>query len=863
MSGRNDFRLSLTKFLHACPSVQRLKFDCAPETLSTDTEHLLLKYGVLPAPGAPYNSTKTNPNSETNIKCLRRIAEEIASTAYMPQSYAPEAYLMAVEILNNRPLSRSSTGETRNQRFDPTACPPPYIPPFASVRYEAPTHQKINPNKGTKTWRWGIYAGTDSARGGYKIIDPLTPADRHLVFRRNVYVDHNVHLISPTRWKRLTMNLAPYALADDYISTDLDLAQADWTENRHPRPQPTTSLTPQGLLQKQREKKARTRRKNRLTKPKTPTQPPPPRQHIQNSQHGTTPPPAPTGVYQYTKADLVHIPASDIQLPNTYRVSPTCPYRQLIREADQHELHRQIEVFNIYQRGYPPRDTKLLRTVMDRNPKTEDGTGMCTRIKSRLCLQGNRMIPGVHFDPEQLSTPVHLPVSMNILLTFASLHRFKLFSGDCDSAYLQGTARREIWIEPSPWHRRYYRDVMHQPLKEGEKLLLTGNLYGDPAAGRRWNTKLDAILKRHGFTPLPQDPCLYRYADGEGFRVILLIHVDDALGAQNDDRKWKPLAAKLSKELRIQAFQQPKVFCGIRIHRETNGSYSIDQTPKITALHHLHYHGPDIPVYEPYKKNWKPSQDDTPLTDDETHQQLSIIGKLLNLSTTTRPDIPQFLQRITKDQRKLQRAHKHALQTTIAYLYTTKDERLNFNPDVTMEPLTLYSDSSFATKEDHRSYQGHVIMLYGSPIHWQTKIIRSVVKSPNEAEYIALSTGGDFAQWIPAVVSFIFDEPKLTMQLKGDNDTSMSIVRNKFITRKTRHFNVIFHAIKEQYEKGIIRLNRVDTLMNLADFFTKTWSRPTLEVFRSIFLINPTYTPSKLQRAKLYAKWINKTQNRE
>lgn len=94
---------------------------------------------------------------------------------------------------------------------------------------------------------------------------------------------------------------------------------------------------------------------------------------------------------------------------------------------------------------------------------------------------------------------------------------------DAITAFLQGELTEEIFMEQPDC----YTDGTKKVCK------LNRAVYGLKQAGRQWNLKLDAALKKFGLIRCKTDPCIYFSGN---LKLIIAIYVDDFLIFQ---KKWR------------------------------------------------------------------------------------------------------------------------------------------------------------------------------------------------------------------------------------------------------------------------------------------------------------------------------------
>ncbi len=88
------------------------------------------------------------------------------------------------------------------------------------------------------------------------------------------------------------------------------------------------------------------------------------------------------------------------------------------------------------------------------------------------------------------------------------------------------------------------------------------------------------------------------------------------------------------------------------------------------------------------------------------------------------------------------------------------------------------------------------------------------------------------AVWIQRLLSEIKNcEPK-TVQIRCDNQSSISLIRNPEHHQKTKHIEVKYFLVRDQQKAGRINVTYIGTEDQLADMLTKPLPRPRLEDLR-------------------------------
>lgn len=182
-----------------------------------------------------------------------------------------------------------------------------------------------------------------------------------------------------------------------------------------------------------------------------------------------------------------------------------------------------------------------------------------------------------------------------------------------------------------------------------------------------------------------------------------------------------------------------------------------------------------------------------------------LIGALLHLANTTRPDISfisGYLSRFMQDPCKL---HWTAAKHVIRYLKATKELGIVYTRGIDHElGIHGYTDSDFAADvTDRTSTSGYVFMHSGGAVSWKSKKQDVIAQSTVEAEYIAMSYIRE-ALWLKRMLQDL-SITKNSMVLFADNQGAMSLCENDVINDRSKHIDVKFHFIKDHIKNGNIK----------------------------------------------------------
>jgi hypothetical protein len=138
---------------------------------------------------------------------------------------------------------------------------------------------------------------------------------------------------------------------------------------------------------------------------------------------------------------------------------------------------------------------------------------------------------------------------------------------------------------------------------------------------------------------------------------------------------------------------------------------------------------------------------DSPDHNPKDYEYRQVIGKLLNLEKSTRPDISCAVHQCARHCANPKIQHTAAVKRIGRYLLGTKGKGLIMKPN--QEGMNCWVDASNASEWNNktassgpntaRSRMGYIITYAGFPMHWSSKMQTEIALSTTEAEYIALS----------------------------------------------------------------------------------------------------------------------------
>ena len=135
--------------------------------------------------------------------------------------------------------------------------------------------------------------------------------------------------------------------------------------------------------------------------------------------------------------------------------------------------------------------------------------------------------------------------------------------------------------------------------------------------------------------------------------------------------------------------------------------------------------------------------------------------------------------------------------------------------------LQAYCDSDFAGDvHTRKSTTGFVVFYCGGPISWCSRKQDIVTQSSTEAEYVAAAECCKQLLYLKSLIEEVTCKT-IKINLNIDNQSSIKLIKNGIINRRSKHIDVKYHFIHDLYEDKIINIKYCQTEKQIADILTK------------------------------------------
>lgn len=448
-----------------------------------------------------------------------------------------------------------------------------------------------------------------------------------------------------------------------------------------------------------------------------------------------------------------------------------------------------------------------------------DANGQVARYKARLVARGFTQKEGT--DYTQTYAPVARFAVVRLLLAMSVIFGWKTRHIDIKSAYLNGKLAEELYMKLPT-------------LRKNEKariVKLLRPIYGLKQSGHNWNEALDDFLVEAGFTRLKSSNCTYRY----DFCTFLVVYVDDIIIFSRYQKTINRVGQLIQDRFEARDLGEITHFLGVNIERDAEGGVKMNQGTYIRELLERYGLQECRPAYVPLEPGNPMSSKDSPKTDDERQEMKNVpyrelVGSLGYISQCTRPDIAFAVSKLAQFSVNPGRKHWNEAKRTLRYLGNTINYCLYYGRE---EPnIKLWSDADWAGDTDDRhSFTGTIAALGGNIFDWKASKQKCIATSTMEAEYIAMSNAAKEANWLQMFIKELQLEKWIGIpyELFCDNRAAIDFAKNRIERSKTKHIDIAFHNVREKIDNGVLILNYVPSVSNVADILTKAMSRKGYE----------------------------------
>ena len=136
--------------------------------------------------------------------------------------------------------------------------------------------------------------------------------------------------------------------------------------------------------------------------------------------------------------------------------------------------------------------------------------------------------------------------------------------------------------------------------------------------------------------------------------------------------------------------------------------------------------------------------------------------------------------------------------------------------------LVGFSDFDWGgSLDDRKSTSGNCFSFGSGLITWSSKKQSIVSLSSTKAEYVAVTSACTQVLWLRKVLEEIGEKQIHPTMIFCDNTSAIKLAKNLVHHRRTKHFDLKYHFIRDLVQKKEVELCYIKTQEQLVDILTK------------------------------------------
>ena len=538
---------------------------------------------------------------------------------------------------------------------------------------------------------------------------------------------------------------------------------------------------------------------------------------------------------------LLDVKASD-QLGREIRSIKDVPRTEL-NEAKDKEIQGLLkrDVFEIVPMKDMDPEAPLLTHVWVLKVRDDDS------VKARLCVGGHKQSKGVNF--WEISSPTPRASTVKLHLGYASSRKWNVYTADVSQAYVFASMGVKMYMKmPAEMAAKHPNCV----------LLLKKSLYGAKQSGRNWFNEASDTMKSIGYYQLDKDSCCFDRGAGHHKKSAVLLYVDDFLflGPESEfDRFMNEMSKRYDITASSKSQSTIKVWNGLEIQRHEDAKITVTQVAKIRNMAREYQAEieelgkgkavtPEFTtenLFDPNDMINPKSMSPKELRTLRRYQEMT--GSAMYVATYTRYDIAYAMSKAARLMHAASYKHIKGIARIIKYLSNNEDLALTFDGTQCCADgaphVFAFADSDFGGEPfiptgeadlGRKSTSGVLIMAYGGPIYWKSKLQSKVATSSGEAEHRATNIALNEVNFCRHLISEMgFNCQSIPVFTDSSTSLSQGKREGNAWSEGCKQYEIeLSRAHSMGYEGSIVQL-KIDTNDNPADLLTKS-HMPSVEV---------------------------------
>ena len=213
-----------------------------------------------------------------------------------------------------------------------------------------------------------------------------------------------------------------------------------------------------------------------------------------------------------------------------------------------------------------------------------------------------------------------------------------------------------------------------------------------------------------------------------------------------------------------------------------------------------------------------------------------MVGSLMFLSVSTRPDISYAVKELSRHLVHLSTEHMQAAGRVVRYLRGTLHHKLTYRRDDT---AAFYGscDADWAGEWDTaKSTTGFAFSGGSGAISWKAGTQAIITHSSTEAELVALDSAVRELRYLKQLLLDLDVDVDVPVEVFQDNMSTIRLVQSGRFNPRTRHMNVRYHYTHDLVEKGAVQITHRASESMPSDVLTKALAQAEHERHSDVLL---------------------------
>eukprot|EP00253_Pinus_taeda_P032169 PITA_32169 len=241
----------------------------------------------------------------------------------------------------------------------------------------------------------------------------------------------------------------------------------------------------------------------------------------------------------------------------------------------------------------------------------------------------------------------------------------------------------------------------------------------------------------------------------------------------------------------------------------------------------------------------------TPFEGLSSGVQALVLPDLLKLLAQLIIGLPEYVHNMlldcstSYDDSTIQEPHElhwNAAKRILRYVQGTITYGIHYAANCSLN-LIGFTDSDWAGDTiDRKSTSGYVLSLGSGPICWSSKKQAAIALSSVEVEYRGVVNATIQAIWLQHFIFELGISVHHPTVIWCDNQSTLKFCRDPVQQQRTKHIEIHMHFIRELIHDGIIDLQYCPSSEQIADIFTKTFTKQKFRFLRDRLGVKDTTT---------------------